>query len=194
MASLRQPWASSSRTGLYGTYSSTHSVGRPLPPRTALRISPPRWTVRAATTQAQTSAAVEVDQEQTPIARASEHAASRTPGPTASSSPDPKTSAADRKGKAKETLESQLLELTAVARQQWSSLLALFNTKRSTLGADAEKQLAQLGMRINEVTGYDEVERLKTAVFQKGKSHREYLFNGKLIYRATPRVSTCRGS
>jgi hypothetical protein len=49
--------------------------------------------------------------------------------------------------------------------------------RRKRLAEQAGQQLTVLGMKLNEVTGYKEVERLKELVGEKGKSSIMTLFD-----------------
>ncbi len=70
----------------------------------------------------------------------------------------------------------------ASARQErFAAWQAVLLERRRKLSQEAERQMTVLGSKINEITGYKEVERLKTVVHQRGR-----LFISAVAYLTHP--------
>jgi hypothetical protein len=63
----------------------------------------------------------------------------------------------------------QAQELAQRLQRQINDLRGTLAVQRQVLGSRAKTEFAQLGGRINHITGYDEVERLKDEVVRRGQ-------------------------
>jgi hypothetical protein len=74
---------------------------------------------------------------------------------------------------ASEALQRRISNHTKELQDQLAAVRAKVGKRVSELGAQAGEEFGKLGGRINEVTGYREVENLKTQVVQRGASGRQ---------------------
>lgn len=101
-----------------------------------------------------------------------ERPTSSTPPTT---SPRPSNTSLKRTPKPSQTLAAlqtqaslQAQELAQKMQKQIAELRGTLADQRRILGTRAKSEFAQLGGRINHITGYDEVERLKDEVVRRG--------------------------
>ena len=114
-----------------------------------------------------------------------------TPEPTSASTSKPTSKPSQTLAAIQTQATVQAQELAQKMSKQISELRGTLADQRRILGMRAKSEFAQLGGRINHITGYDEVERLKDEVVRRGEYN--YLCLSHLMTRGRDRTSSNGG-